>query len=114
MAKQHTGIAELFGVPPDALEGDFKIHRPEDPQKIKYAHDKEMLLLRLIGWLSGAGLLLAFALSWLFLYYGKPEQAEKVVATVIGFIGGIGIGRYTLSKELPPHCGDLRAEPTSR
>jgi hypothetical protein len=96
---KHTGIAEILGVSSDLIEGDFKIRRPDDPQRIKYAHEKEMLVLRLIGWLSGAALLLAFALSWLFLYYGKPEQAEKVVATVIGFIGGIGIGRYTLSKE---------------
>src|SRR5438132_14250486 len=96
---KHTGVADILGVPSNSIDWNLKSYRPEDPQKIKYAHDKEMLVLRLIGWLSGAALLLAFALSWLFLYYGKPEQAEKVVATVIGFIGGIGIGRYTLSKE---------------
>jgi hypothetical protein len=48
--------------------------------------------------LSVAGCLLALAL-WRLLYYGKPEQAEKVVALVIGMIGGIGLGRSTVGKE---------------
>ena len=98
MAVKHTGIAQRLGVPPESIEGDFKIRRPEDPQQARRAHEKEMLVLRLTGWLSVASLVLALALCWLFLHYGRPEQAEKVVATVIGLIGGIGIGRTTASK----------------
>ena len=99
MATKQAGIAEMLGFPPESIEGDFKIRRPEDPRKVKHAHDKEMLLLWLTGGLSVVGCVLSFALCWLFLYYGKPEQAEKVVAAVIGLIGGLGIGRTTVSKD---------------
>jgi hypothetical protein len=94
-----ASIAEMLGIPPDALEWEIQSRRPDDPQKVKQLHEKEMLVLRLTGWLSGAALLLALALCWLFLHYGKPEQAEKVVATVIGLVGGIGLGRTTVSKQ---------------
>lgn len=70
------------------------IRRPDDPEKASRDHDKEMLALRLTAWISGGALVLSFALCWLFLHYNRPEQAEKVVATAIGVIGGIGIGRY--------------------
>jgi hypothetical protein len=70
------------------------IRRAEDPEKARRHHDKEMLARRLTAWISGEALVLSFALCWLFLHYNRPEQAEKIVATAIGVIGGIGIGRY--------------------
>jgi hypothetical protein len=99
MAAKLAGIAKMMGVPPESIEGDFRIRRPDDPLKVKHSHDKEMLVLWLTGILSVSGCLLALALCWLFLDYGKPEQAEKVVALVIGMIGGIGLGRTTVGKD---------------
>jgi hypothetical protein len=97
-AKQ-VSIAEALGVPLESVEADIKLRRPEDPEKAQRDHDRGMLVLKM-GWgLSIGALALAFALCWLFLYYGKPEQAEKVVATLVGLVGGIGIGRGWAAKD---------------
>jgi hypothetical protein len=98
-SSSRIGIAEALGVPREAIEVDLKIRRPEDPQKAQRDHHREMLILRIIWSLSGASRALALTLCWLFLYYGKPEQAEKVVATVIGLIDGIGLGRALPGKD---------------
>jgi len=44
--------------------------------------------------LCAAGILL-FAMCWLFLFYGKSEHLDAVIAGVIGLAGGYGIGRST-------------------
>jgi hypothetical protein len=90
-------LADVLGVPPESIEAVIKIRIPEGPSKAQREHAREMITLRILGWFSGGALVLTFLLCWLFLYYNRPEQAEKVVATVIGFIGGIGIGQYRRS-----------------
>ena len=97
MPPRKAGVADMLGVPPESIEGDFKIRRPEDPLKAQREHEREVLTLRILGWFSGGALVLTFLLCWLFLYDNRPEQAEKVVATVIGLIGGIDIGQYRRS-----------------
>lgn len=32
-------------------------------------------------------------LSWLFLYFGRPEFVEKIITLITGFIGGAGVSR---------------------
>lgn len=95
MPARNRTIAEVIGLSEERLEGDFKIRRPLDPEESKRLHDREVMALRLTAWISAGALVLTMALSWLFLHYGRPEQAEKVVATVVGLVGGIGIGRAT-------------------
>lgn len=93
MPAKQVSIAETLGVPLESVEVDIKVRKQEDPDKVQRDHEKGILVLKIAAGLSGAALALAAFLCWLFLHYGKPEQAEKVVATMVGVVGGFGIGR---------------------
>lgn len=103
MATKQAAIADVLGVPPDSIEGEFKFRRPDDPQEKQRAHEKDMLILKIKAGLGVGVTFLAVALPWLFLQYGNPEQAEKVVATVLGALfgafGGYGVGRAASGRD---------------
>lgn len=92
-------LAELIGAPPGSIEGEWKVRRPENPEAVRRDHERDILATKIKAWLAGGALGLAFALCALFLHYERPEEAEKVVATLIGFVGGLGIGRSLSGKE---------------
>lgn len=67
--------------------------RPEDHEEAGRDHERGLLALRMACGISLASLVFAAFLCRLFLHYGRPEQAEKVVATPVGIAGGFGLGR---------------------
>ena len=93
MPRKQVGIPETLGFPTKLVEGEFRIIRPEAPEEKQHAHERKMLMLRLPIRTFGIASVLTVALCWLCLHYGKPEIAERVVATVMGAIGGFGAAR---------------------
>jgi hypothetical protein len=94
-------VAQFFGDRPEPIGSDFKIIRPDDPEEARRAREKARMVRKLTVLVAGTAFALALALCWLSLHHDKADQAEKVVATAIGLVGGIGIGRAIASKGGP-------------
>jgi hypothetical protein len=62
-------------------------------------HERAMFSLKLTAGMGIAAFALIFGLCWLFLAYQKSDQIEKIIALLIGLVGGlasgIGIGRWS-------------------
>ena len=56
-------------------------------------HARQMRSMTILGIWVGSIPVLIGLLCWLFLYFGKSEQVEKIIALVIGAVGGFGLGR---------------------
>lgn len=98
-APKQANILEAMGLDPNQSFVDIRMRNLEAPEIAQRDHERGLLVLKIAAGLSGAALALAVFLCWLFLYYGKPEQAEKVVATMVGVIGGFGLGRASINKD---------------
>lgn len=63
-------------------------------------HDEKMTWMKLM---FAVTVLLIFALPFicfLFLWYGKPELLQPIIFTIVGGLGGFGLGRaYERKKE---------------
>jgi hypothetical protein len=92
MAVNKATVADALGVPTDQLEADIKIRPPKDADESRRVHTRDLVALGIRAAVILGAMLLTYGLSSLFIQSGKPELAEKVVATLIGLIGGIGIG----------------------
>ena len=62
-------------------------------EESKREHARQMRSMTILGIWVGSIPILIGLLCWLFLYYGKSEQVEKIIALVVGAVGGFGIGR---------------------
>ena len=84
---------------PDRFKIDIRSHEPpEAPEAAERAHAREM---RSMAWRGGlaAGLMASAVILFIAaLAFGKPELAEKVVATAIGALGGFGFAKATEAK----------------
>jgi hypothetical protein len=61
-------------------------------------HKRQLIHMYLMAVLGGAAMIAIIGLCWLFLSYQKSEQVEKIIALIVGLVGGFGVGRATASK----------------
>lgn len=87
-----------------AVIQEFTVERSETPadrqarlelqrEDGRREHERERLRMRLITGMAAFGLVVVCFLCWLFLHYQKPEQVENIIALIVSFAGGFGLGR---------------------
>jgi hypothetical protein len=58
-------------------------------------HQEELAKIASHRWYFGGAIVSVLALCWLFLWYGKTEHLDAVLAAIVGLAGGFGLGRAT-------------------
>lgn len=60
---------------------------------------RERVQLICISFVAGLVLVLVFALCWLFLAYGQVQYVVIILSDLFAFVGGIGIGRWSVKAQ---------------
>ncbi len=107
---QFNIVVPFPGQPPIQAESlTEKLTKEHITQALKYTDDKEsraheerVLSKKLMAGSLWGSLVFVLVLSWLFLWYSKPEFLEKILPAVFGFAagyaGGFNHGKYSGSK----------------